>query len=176
MPCRLSSSQDLNVRLDFLNHVSNFKKMKWLITKLISSMQEQSSILILSFPVILRKNLLRTVLIDKIIRLIDRRQLQLALSTHLWDMTGSLKKIPISGFHVGFGYKSGAGRTVSHQKSTWTHQGTCCQHLCSWQWLRPAAYIQPLQLLLSLLTVSWRSVDLRDLEMREPFIQDFSLP
>ena len=108
MPCKLSSSQDLNVRLDFLNHVSNFK-MKWLITKLISSMQEQSSILILSFPVILRKNLLRTVLIDKIIRLIDRRQLQLALSTHLWDMTGSLKKSPFLDFTLASGIKAEPG-------------------------------------------------------------------
>ena len=109
MPCRLSSSQDLNVRLDFLNHVSNFKKMKWLITKLISSMQEQSSILILSFPFILRKNLLRTVLIDKIIRLIHRRQLQLALSTHLWDITGSLKKSPFLDFTLASGIKAEPG-------------------------------------------------------------------
>ena len=101
--------------------------------------------------------------------LIHRWQLRWVLSTYLRDNPRA-----VSSFHVGFGYKSGAGRTVSHQMSTWT-QGTCCQLLCSWQWLRPAACIQPLQFLLSLLIISWSSVALRDLEMRE-LTQDSSLP
>ena len=55
------------------------------------------------------------------------------------------------------------------KKSTWD-QGTCWQALCSLQWRRLAACIQPLQLL------SRGSIGRRDLEMRDLSTQDSSLP